>query len=46
MIIPVISGATGIVTKDKFESQPEKHPTDSPQKTATLGTSYVQQKVL
>jgi hypothetical protein len=46
VIIPVISRTTRIVTKDKCESQPEKHPTDSPQKTAALGTSYIPQKVL
>jgi len=40
-IIPVISGANGIVTKDlrkNLEAVPGKHSIDSLQKTATLGT--------
>ena len=43
-IIPVIIGATGIVTRSlrkNLEAVPGKHSTDSLQKTAILGTSYV-----
>jgi hypothetical protein len=48
-IIPVIIGATGIVTRGlrkKLEAVPGKHSIDSLQKTATLGTSHVIRKVL
>jgi len=49
MIIPVIIGATGIVTRSLrkiWEAVPGKHSTDSIQKTAILGTSHIIQKVL
>jgi hypothetical protein len=49
MIIPVIIGATGIVTKGlkkNLEAIPEKHSTDSLQKTAVLGTSHIIREVL
>jgi hypothetical protein len=51
MIIPVITGATGIVTKGlkkNLEAIPGKHSIDSHslQKTAVLGTSHIIQKVL
>ena len=42
-IIPVIIGATGIVTrrlKENLEAVPGKHSIDSLQKTAVLGTSH------
>jgi hypothetical protein len=42
-IIPVITGATGIVTKSirkNLENIPGKHSIDSLQKTAILGTSH------
>jgi hypothetical protein len=48
-IIPVIIGATGIVTKSlrKYvEAIPGKHSIDSLQKTAILGTSHIIRKVL
>ena len=48
-IVPVIIGATGIVTrslKKNLESVPGKHSIDSLQKTATLGTSHIIRKVL
>ena len=48
-IIPVIIGATGIVTrnlKKNLEAAPEKHSIDSLQKTAILGTSHIIRKVL
>ena len=48
-IVPVIIGATGIVTrslKKNLESVPGKHSIDSLQKTAILGTSHIIQKVL
>ena len=48
-IVPVIIGATGIVTrslKKNLESIPGKHSTDSLQKTAILGTSHIIRKVL
>jgi len=48
-IIPVIIGATGIVTrsvKKNLEAVPGKHSIDSPQKTAILGTSHLIRKVL
>jgi hypothetical protein len=47
-IIPVIIGATGIVTKSlkkTLESIPGKHSIDSLQQTAVLGTSHIIQKV-
>jgi fructose-1,6-bisphosphatase/sedoheptulose 1,7-bisphosphatase-like protein len=49
MIIPVVIGATGIVTKDlrkNLEAIPGKHSVDSLQKTAILGTSRIIQTVL
>jgi len=49
MIIPVIIGATGIVTrslKKNLEALPEKHSIDSLQKTAILVTSHIIRKVL
>jgi hypothetical protein len=48
-IIPVIIGATGIVTKKKrknLEAVPGKHSIDSLQKTAVLGTSHIIRKAL
>jgi len=48
-IIPVIIGATGIVTRSlrkNSEAVPGEHPTDSLQKTAILGTSHIIRKVL
>ena len=48
-IIPVITGATGIVTrslKKNLEAVPGKHSIDSLQKTVTLGTSHITRKVL
>ena len=48
-IIPVITGATGIVTRSlrkNLEVVPVKHSIDSLQKTAILGTSHVIRKVL
>ena len=48
-IIPVIIGATGIVTKSvrkNLEAVPGKHSIDSLQKTAILGTSHIIRKVL
>ena len=48
-IIPVIIGATGIVTRTlrkNLEAVPGKHSLDSLQKTAILGTSHVIRKVL
>ena len=48
-VIPVIIGATGIVTRSlskNLKAVPGKHPIDSPQKTAILGTSHVIRKVL
>jgi hypothetical protein len=47
-IIPVITGAAGIVTRSlrkNLEAVPRKHSIDSRQKTAILGTSYIIQKV-
>jgi len=49
MIIPVIIGATGIVTRSLrkyLEDTPGKHLIDSLQKTAILRTSPIIQKVL
>ena len=48
-IVPVIIGATGIVTRSlrkNLEAVPGKHSIDSLQKTAILGTSHVIRKVL
>jgi hypothetical protein len=48
-IIPVIIGATGIVTKSfrkNLQAIPRKHSIDSLQKTAILGTSHIIRKVL
>jgi hypothetical protein len=48
-VIPVIIGATGIVSKilQKYlEAIPGQHSVDSLQKTAILGTSHVIRKVL
>ena len=48
-IVPVIIGATGIVTrslKKNLEAVPRKHSIDSLQKTAILGTSHITGKVL
>ena len=48
-IIPVIIGATGIVTRSSrknLEAIPGKHWIDSLQKTAILGTSHIIRKVL
>jgi len=48
-IIPVIIGATGIVTRSlrkNLEAIPGKHSIDSLQKTAILGTSHIIRKVL
>ena len=49
MIVPVIIGATGIVTKclrKNLESIPGKHSVDLLQKAAILGTSHIRRKVL
>ena len=49
MIIPVIIGATGIVTRSlrkNLEAVQGKHSIDSLQKTAILGTSHIIRKVL
>jgi hypothetical protein len=49
MIIPVISGTTGIVTKalkNNLEDIPGKHSIDTLQKTAIPGTSHIMRKVL
>ena len=48
-IIPLIIGATGIVTrslKKNLEAVPGKHSIDSLQKTAILETSHIIRKVL
>jgi len=48
-IVPVIIGATGIVTrslKKNLEAVPGKHSIDLLQKTAILGTSHIIRKVL
>jgi hypothetical protein len=48
-VIPVITGATGIVTrglKKHLDTIPGKHSIDSLQKTAVLGTSQIIRKVL
>ena len=49
MIIPVIIGATGIVTRSlrkNLEAVPGRHSIDSPQKTAIIRTSHTIRKVL
>jgi len=48
-IIPVIIGATGIVTrsfKKNLEAVPGRHSIDSLQKTAILGTSHIIRNVM
>jgi len=48
-VVPVITGATGIVTRglrENLEAVPGKHSIDSLQKTAVLGTSHTIRKVL
>jgi len=48
-IIPVLIGATGIVTRSlrkNLEAVPGRHSIDSLQKTPILGTSNIIQKVL
>ena len=48
-IIPVITGATGIIMRNlrkNLEAVPGKHSIDSLQKTAILGTSHIIRKVL
>ena len=48
-IIPVIIGATGIVTKSlrkNLEDVPGKHSIDSLKRTATLRTPHIIRKVL
>jgi hypothetical protein len=48
-IIPVITGATGIVTRScrtNLEAVPGKHSIDALRKTAILGTSHIIRKVL
>jgi len=48
-IVPVIIGATGIVTRSlrkHLEAVPGKHSIDSLQKTAILETSHIIRKVL
>jgi hypothetical protein len=48
-IIPIVTGATGIVTrsfKKNLRAVPVKHSIDSLQKTAILGTSHIIRKVL
>ena len=48
-IIPVIIGATGIVTRSlrkNLEAVPEKHSIDSLQKAAILVTTHIIRKVL
>ena len=49
MFIPIIIGATGIVTRSlrrNLEAVPGKHSIDSLQKTAILGTSHIIWRVL
>jgi hypothetical protein len=49
MIIPIVIGATGIVTrslKKNLEAVAGKHSIDSLLKTAILGTSHIIRKVL
>jgi hypothetical protein len=48
-VIPVITGATGIVNKSLqkyLETTPGQHSIDSLQQTAILGTSHIIRKVL
>jgi hypothetical protein len=48
-IIPIIIGATGIVTRSlrkNLDAVPGKDSIDSLQKTAVLGTSHIKRKVL
>ena len=48
-IVPVITGATGIVARslrENLETIPGKHSIDSLQKTAILGTSHIIRKVV
>ena len=48
MIIPIIIGATGIVTRSlrkNLEAVPGKHSIYSLQKTAVLGTSHIIRKL-
>jgi len=48
-IVPIIIGATGIVTRSlrkNLEAVPGKHSIDSLQKTAILGKSHIIRKVL
>jgi hypothetical protein len=48
-IIPIVIGATGIVTRSlrkNLEAVPGKRSIDSLQKTAILGTSHIIRKVL
>ena len=48
-IVPVITGATGIVTRSirkNLEAVPGRHSMDSIQKTAILGTPHIIRKVL
>jgi hypothetical protein len=48
-IIPIVIGATGIVTrslKKNMEAVPGKYSIDSLQKTAILGTTHIIRKVL
>jgi len=48
-IVPVISAATGIVTRilrKNLETVPRKHSIDSLKKTAILGTSHITGKVM
>jgi hypothetical protein len=49
MIIPAVTGATGVVTKGlrkNLEATPGKHSIDSLQKAAVLGTSHIIREVL
>jgi hypothetical protein len=48
-VVPVIIGATGIVTRSlrkHLEAVPGKHSIDSVQKTDVLGTAHIKWKVL
>jgi len=48
-IVPVITGATGIVMRslrENLEAVPTKHSIDSLQKTAIFGTSHIKRRVL
>jgi hypothetical protein len=49
VIIPVIIGATGVVTRSlrkNLEAVPGKHSIDSLQKTVILGTAHIIRKAL